>query len=62
MTRLTFLSMAQAYGSSPFESKQVFAGAWRAGGSSPSSKPITEQNATCDGVSRFVGCTRLAGG
>ena len=62
MTRLTFLSMAQAYGSSPFESKQVFAGAWRAGVSSPSSKPITEQNATCDGVSRFVGCTRLAGG
>jgi len=62
VTRLIFLSMAPGYGSSPFESKQVFAGAWRAGVSFPSSKPITEQNATCDGVSRFVGCTRLAGG
>ena len=62
MTRLIFLSMAPGYGSSPFESKQVFAGAWRAGVSFPSSKPITERNVTSDGVSRFVGCTRLAGG
>ena len=46
----------------PVREQTVFAGAWRAGVSFPSSKPITERNATCDGVSRFVGCTRLAGG
>jgi hypothetical protein len=54
--------MEPAYGLSPFESKQVFAGAWRAGVSFPSLKPITERNAAGDGVSRLVGCTGLAGG
>ena len=62
MTKLIFLSMAQAYESSSSGSKQVFAGAWRAEVSCQSSKPITEPNATGDGVSRFVGCTRVARG
>jgi len=46
----------------PVREQTSLRGSLAAGVSFPSSKPITERNATCDGVSRLVGCTRLAGG